>query len=412
MGGNQRRSLWPFGTDFGIFWTGQVISTLGSSVTSFALPLLVFNLTGSSLNLALTVVVQVLPYLLFGLFLGAWVDRVKRKRLMILTDILRAVMIASIPLLAALGLLSVWWIYLVGFVNATLSISFDAASFAAVPSLASQETLVWANGQIQAGYSTAKVIGPLLAGALLIAVPLPMLVLVDACSFLVSAGSFVWIKRSFNNTARNEKAKTSLRQDISEGLRCVLGNPLLLWMTLFLLGINFMLPTTGTQIVLFALQWFAATNSQIGFFYASGSIGTVLFSLIASRLRKHVSFGVFVLGSMLLEGVLTAALPLSHVYLIGLLLWGLRGGVDVLFTIGSYSLTQVIVPDQLLGRVITFIRVFTWSTASVGALLGGLVIEWSGNVGLVYAGVGLLVCCSSLAFAFTPMGHAERFVSD
>src|SRR5215470_14094917 len=101
------------GNDFWKFWTGQTISTLGSSFTSFALPLLIYNLTGSSLYLALTVVVTVLPYLFFGLVIGAWVDRTNRKRLMVLTDLARALVIASLPLTALAGFLSVWWIYVV-----------------------------------------------------------------------------------------------------------------------------------------------------------------------------------------------------------------------------------------------------------------------------------------------------------
>src|SRR5215470_11363932 len=121
--------------DFWKFWTSQTISTLGSSFTGFALPLLIFHLTGSSLNLALTVVATVLPYFLFGLVIGAWTDRVKRKRVMVVTDLTRALVIASIPLAAVQGLLSVWWIYAVAFLHSALTICFDAANFAAVPSL-------------------------------------------------------------------------------------------------------------------------------------------------------------------------------------------------------------------------------------------------------------------------------------
>src|SRR5205807_3547358 len=153
------------------FWTGQTISTLGSSFTSFAFPLLIFTLTGSSLNLALTVVVTVLPYLLLGLVIGAWVDRVNRKRVMVVTDLARALVIASIPLASVGGLLSVWWIYAVAFLNSALTICFDAANFAAVPVLVRQEDLVTANGYVQASYSMAKVGGPLLGGLLIIVVP-------------------------------------------------------------------------------------------------------------------------------------------------------------------------------------------------------------------------------------------------
>src|SRR5947209_19493908 len=108
----QRKKL---GSDFWKYWTGQTISNLGSSITLFALPLLVFKLTGSALNLGITTAAEFVPYLLFGLLLGAWMDRVNRKRMMILTDIARAAIIATIPLATSFGMLTVWWIYVVGF---------------------------------------------------------------------------------------------------------------------------------------------------------------------------------------------------------------------------------------------------------------------------------------------------------
>ena len=112
--------------DFRKFWAGQTISNLGSSLTVFALPLLVFKLTGSSVNLGATTAAYFLPYLLFGLAIGAWVDRVDRKRLMIAVDLGRALVIGSIPGLAAVDLLSVRWVYAATFASATLTIAFDA----------------------------------------------------------------------------------------------------------------------------------------------------------------------------------------------------------------------------------------------------------------------------------------------
>ncbi|HKV59761.1 MAG TPA: MFS transporter [Ktedonobacteraceae bacterium] len=401
-----------FSGDFWKFLTGQSISTLGSSFTSFALPLLIFKLTGSALNLAFTVVATVLPYLLLGLVIGAWADRVQRKRLMIGTDLARALVIASIPLAFALGLLSVWWIYAVAFVASTLSICFDAANFAAVPSLVPRDELVKANGRIQASYSMAKIVGPLLAGLLIIVVPLPMLLLVDASSFLVSAASLVLIRASFNAAPNEKRVTTSVRHDIREGLRYVLKHPVLRSITLLLLFINFILPTTTSQLVLFARQWLGASDTQIGLLYAGGSVGIVLFSLGASRLRKRMSFGALVLASLAFEGIMTAATAFTHAYWIALLCWLLRGGCDALFIIGSYSLTQDIVPNHFLGRVITTMRVLTWSTASLGALIGGFAIEQTKNAGLVYITIGLLAFLMALAFWLTPLRYAERYVSD
>ena len=167
-------------SDFWKYWTGQTISNLGSSITLFALPLLVYKITGSALNLGVASAATFLPYLLFGLILGAWVDRVNRKRMMIGTDIARALIVASIPLLSAFGLLTVWWIYIVAFIHATLTICFEAGEFAAIPSLVKQDDLVTANGRIQASYSAAGVAGPLLAGLLVAVMPLPSLLLLDA----------------------------------------------------------------------------------------------------------------------------------------------------------------------------------------------------------------------------------------
>src|SRR5215212_4637431 len=193
------RRSWLLSGDFGRFWLGQTVSNLGSSFTLFALPLLVFKLTGSPINLGLTTACEFVPYLLFGLVIGAWVDRVDRKRLMIATDLARAAVIATIPLLAAADALSVGWVYTVAFCSATLTIAFDAAEFAAIPSLVpSSDDLVTANGRVHASYSAAQIAGPLLAGLLITVAPVQQVLWVDAASFLLSAGTLALIGRTFN----------------------------------------------------------------------------------------------------------------------------------------------------------------------------------------------------------------------
>src|ERR1700704_4793068 len=165
------------------FWVGQTISNLGSSFTQWAIPLLVYQLTHSAVNLGIATAATFLPYLLFGLVIGAWMDRVDRKRAMIALDSLNAIVILSIPLVATFGHLSVWWIYGVTFVQSTVFIAFSAGEFAAIPSLVSTDDLVTANGRIQATYSAAQVSGPLLAGGLISFFPLPGVMAFDAGSF-------------------------------------------------------------------------------------------------------------------------------------------------------------------------------------------------------------------------------------
>ena len=141
----------PLGRDFWLYFSGQVVSQLGSSFTAFALPLLVFRLTRSPTNLAFTMVANFLPYLLFGLFLGAVVDRVDRKRLMISVDLARAAVIAVLPVLFLAGALRVEYVYAVAFAQSCLGILFEAGEFAAIPSLVGTADLVSANGRIMAG---------------------------------------------------------------------------------------------------------------------------------------------------------------------------------------------------------------------------------------------------------------------
>ena len=397
-------------TDFWKFWTGQVISVLGTSFTQFAAPLLIFQLTHSAVNLALTMAAEFVPYLLFGLLIGAWVDRLDRKRLMIVVDVGMAFVIGSIPLMAALEHLTVWWIYGAIFVNQTLFIFFSAAEFAAIPSLVGTDDLVTANGRIQASYFAAMVLGPLLAGALVALVPIPALLLVDAASYLVSACALVRIRRSFNVATVEERTPTSVRQDVVAGLRYVLGHPVLRTISAMMALVNFVGTTTNAQLVLFAKERLHATNSQIGLLFAAGGAGVVVFSLAAGRLRKRWTFSKVALGSLMLSGLLTVVFALVPWFWLAVPTWLLATGVAGLFNINTGSLRQAIVPNDLLGRVISIAGVLAWSAIPLGALLGGLAIQWTRNVALVYGAIGVLTFLIPLAFSFTALGRAEQYL--
>lgn len=403
-----RRTGSKFNSDFWKYWTGQTLSNLGSSITVFALPLLVYKLTGSALDLGIATAATFLPYLLFGLILGAWTDRVDRKRMMIGTDIARALVVASVPLLAALGLLTIWWIYLVAFVHATLRICFDAGEFAAIPSLVNRDDLVTANGRIQASYSAASIVGPLLAGVLVIRVPLPVLMLIDGFSFLLSAFSLALIRISFNSGEK--RAPTSIRTDVVEGLRYVLSHPVLRNISIMMALVNFVGSTTYAQLILFAKVRLQASDVQASLLYSAGSLGVVILSLAAGQLRRRWSFSTVALGALMLEGALTAVFAFMHWYWVAIALWTLIGGLGILFNINTGSLRQAIVPNHMLGRVISIASVLAWSAIPLGSLLGGFAITWTQNVALVYAVIGVLTFLIPLAFSFTALGHAERYI--
>jgi len=397
--------------DFRKFWVGQSISNLGSSLTDFALPLLVFTLTGSALNLAISMVMSTLPYLLFGLVMGAWVDHVNRKRLMIITDILRACIIVSIPLLSAFGLLSIWWIYIVMFVSSTLSVGFNIGQFAATPSLVKKDDLATANGRIQASYSAATVVGPLLGGLALTVMPLPTLLIFDALSFVISATSLIAIKTYFNAEVGRKQTSISLNTRILKGLRYVFHNPVLLSISILVALVNLVNVTSTAQIVLFAKQQLLATDTQVGLLYSAGSIGVLVLSLATGPLLKRLPFSKVALGAFMLKGLCTLALSLTQRYWIAVPLWALCVGLVIPFNISTTTLRQKLVPDYLLGRVISVAIVLATSMIPVGALVGGFVIEKVGNIASVYAGIGVLVFLISFIFLFTPLGRAEHYLT-
>jgi MFS family permease len=404
-------SLGKFGVVFWRFLLGQTVSNVGSSLTIFVLPLLVYKLTGSALNLALIYAAEYVPYLLFGLVIGAWVDRVDRRRLMIFVDIMQSIVIFTVPLLAALGLLSVWWIYGVGFVSSTLWICFNTAEFAAIPNLVNEENLVTANGHLQASYSAATVIGPLLAGLLTTVIPIHAILLFDALSFLLSALALRSIETSFNVRDAGQRKPESLRHDVGEGLRYVLGHPVLRNTCFMMALVNCVGFTVYAQLVLFAKERLGASDAEVGLLYAAGGVGMIALALLAGPLRRRLLFNKVALGTLMTGGILIVLLASTRLYWVAVPLWASIWGLVILFDINSNSLWQEVVPNRMLGRVQGTVSMLSWSAIPLGILIGGIVIEQTQNVALVYSAIGILIVLTAIVFSFTAVGSAERYLS-
>jgi MFS family permease len=397
--------------DFWIFWTGQTISQIGSALTSTVLPLLVFKLSGSALDLGLATAATWVPYPLFGLFIGAWVDRVNRKRLMIGLDIARAVVLAVLPALALLGHLPIWWIYLVTFINSTLTVGFQGATNAAIPSMVTQDDLLKANGRIQASTPFAIIIGPFLAALLLAVTSLQVVLWCDALTFIISAISLALIKTSFNAVAPQARSKTSLRRDILDGLRYVLAQPVVRTLALFSLLANLGVAVVYPQIVFYAKQVLVASDSQVSLFFTAAGIGAVIFMLSAGFLQKRLSYSVILLGSILLSGVCVLAMIAARLYWVDLVCFGVMFGLIGLYDVAFDSILQVIAPNQLLGRVLTFTSVLAVFSVPLSTILGGLVIDQVKNVILVFGVLGVFLVLLALVFVWSPLAHVEGYLA-
>jgi MFS family permease len=413
MTSNVRRRS-SLGRDFWLYFGGQLTSQVGSSFTLFALPLIVFKLTHSATNLALTTAANLVPYLLFGLVLGALVDRVDRRRMMLLTDAGRAVVITVLPVLALSGTLRVRDIYAVAFVQSTLGILFNVGQFAAIPSLVGRDDLIAANGRIMATNSAGQILGPVLAGVLVTLMSPADLLFFDAASFVVSAASLAAIRRSFNATARPGLADTGvagLLRDVREGLRYVWSQPVLRSISLMMALINFVSTTENSQLVLFAERVLGATDSQVALLYAAGAAGVVLVSISAAAIRRRLSFAVTALGALVIAGLSCTAMALIRSYPAALVLWAASCGFGLLLNINTTALRQAIVPDEMYGRVISIAQVLAWSAIPLGALAGAAAIQLSGSVADVYAATGALTALIALSFAFSSVAHGDRYLA-
>ena len=252
--------------------------------------------------------------------------------------------------------------------------------------------------------------GPLLAGLLIAIMPLYDVLWFDALSFGVSALSLALIRQAFNTETAEERT-TSIRQDVVEGLRYVIGHPVLRNISLMMALVNFVGSTTGTQLVLFAQQRLQASDAQVGYLYSAGSVGIVLLSLAAGLLRKRWSFSTVALGRRsMASGIVQVLFAVNTWYLTALVLWALESGLGVLFDLNTGSLRQAIVPNHMLGRVMSIAGVLAWSAIPVGTFLGGVAIERTGDVALVYLVIGVIVFLIPLCFRFTPLGRAERYL--
>ena len=394
--------------DFRLFWGGQTISELGTAFTLFALPLIVFKLTGSPVDLAIATAAGFLPYVLFGLVLGAWGDRFDRRGMMIAADLGRAAVIATVAVLAALGALHVWWIYAVMFAAATLSIAFEAASWAVVPALLEPDEFVAGNSRLLIGAQTGHVLGPLLAGALLGAgVHTATVLYADAASFLASAASIALVATPLSGDRDARRRPTTIRADIAEGLHYVFSSPILRNLTLLSILFNFTIATQWTQLVLFANERLDASDARIGILWAAGSAGVLVFALPASRVARRIGFSRSVLGSLAIGGLAIVAFAWTRWFWLSVALWGLRIGMGQLGSIQTLSLRQTITPPDMLSRVGTIGQTLAWSAIPAGALTGGWAIDASGNVAAVYAGTGAISIALAFLFAFSAIGHVD-----
>jgi MFS family permease len=387
-------SLWRHG-DFVKLWIGQTISRVGSVVTRTAVPLVALLVLGAGpFEMALVIVAQSLAVLLVGLLAGAWVDRLRRRPLLIAADALRAALLFSIPAAYLVHVLSLGQLYLVVFLESCLGVFFDAAYPAYLPSLIGVDRVVEGNSKLAASSSLAEIGGPGLAGGLVQLIGAPFAILVDAVSYVVSVVSLALIsKREPPRPAAPES--TSIRSEIADGLRLVRRHSVLVPLTLRSVIAHVAGSFYGVLYTIYLIHVLGLDPLLLGIVVSAGGVGALIGSFFAQRAIKRLGFGPaiiwFAAGSSAI-GLLTplAGGTVAVATLMVIVPQLLGDGMQTIESVAELSLIQGVIPDRILGRVNATLEVFSHGIAyPLGALLaaglagvvgvrGGIAIGWAG----------------------------------
>jgi MFS family permease len=370
-------SLWRH-HDFRLLWVGDTISQLGTQLSLLALPVLAVTvLNAGPRDMGLLAAAENLAFLVVGLPAGAWVDRWRKKRVLVGGDLVRAVVFGSIPLAWAFGQLTLVQLYVVALVAGIATVFFDVAYQSYLPSLVLGNQVVEGNAKLQASQSVAQVAGPAAGGALLRIISAPVLVAADAVSYALSA---LFVSRiTHAEPPRSRADRRSLRSEIAEGLTFVVRHPLILRITACTSISNFFSGIEQALLVLFVLNVLGLGPQTLGLVFALGAVGGFAGAVLTGRIVAVVGEGRTIPLAAIVSGVFAFAVPLAalpggHLTPTVLLAVGTVGFWTsvVVYNITQVSFRQRVCPPALLGRMNASVRFLVWGSIPIGGLIGGV----------------------------------------
>ncbi|SEQ69456.1 Predicted arabinose efflux permease, MFS family [Lentzea xinjiangensis] len=375
--------------DFRRLWAGDTISQFGASVGVTVIPLLAAGvLNATPFEMGLLAAASTIAFLLIGLPAGVWVDRVRRKPLMIAMDVARAALVLSVPIAWWLGALGLPQLVVVSLAVGVCTVFFDVAYQSYLPSLVGRDQLVEGNSKLQASLSVAEVSGPAIGGYAAQLLGAANGVLATGIGYLTSAFFLVRIKKA--EPAPDRHPDPHLRREVVEGLRFVFGNVTLRMIVACTGTSNFFHGIQNAVLVLFLLDVAGLSEGTAGLVLSAGGVGGVLGAAFAHRIGLLVGQARMIWLIPVLTWPFTLALPFVSGG------WGLvlpmaclavsTFGI-VVYNVGQVSYRQAICPDHLLGRMNASIRWVVWGATPLGALLGGGLGSWSGIVPTLWVSV-------------------------
>ena len=414
----RRSSLWRH-ADYMKIWSAATISQMGSQVSQIAIPFIAaVVLRAAPFEVALLGAIEMLPFILFALPAGAWLDRVRRRPVLIAGDLGRAAALFSIPVAYAFGVLTIWQLYAVGFVAGLLTVFFDVADQSYLPALLNAEDLIEGNAKLEISASAAQIAGPGLGGGLISLVAAPIAVVVDAVSFLASGGLISLVRKPEPKPARkvgDDGMQTGLSQEIGEGLRYVLGNRYLRMIAGSTATSNLGSSLAFSIFPIFAWVQLGLSPALTGAAFSIGSIGVLLGAVVAAPLTRRLGLGPVIVASMFIDGpalFLVAFMP-STALVAGAMLIGaqmLMGFSAVVYNVNQVSFRQAITPLDMQGRMNATMRFIVWGTMPLGSVAGGILASFLPLRTTVL--VGALIASSAFLWVLASPVRSLRAIPD
>ena len=393
--------------DFMKLWTAETISQFGTQITILALPLVaILVLRATAFEVALLGTIEFLPFILFTLPAGVWVDRLRRRPLMIAADIGRAVSLISIPLAYELGALTMLQLYVVAFFNGTLTVFFDVAYQAYLPSLVERDHIVEGNAKLEISRSSAFIGGPGVGGALVQFLGPAIALIADAVSFVGSALFLLLIRKREpreSQAAGEQQPRPGMRTEVVEGLKYVLGNPLIRPIAACTSTFNLFSNLLFAVYLVYAVRELRLEPAVIGLIFALGNIGALVGAVLSGRIPHWIGVGPAIVGSIVVGGPATLLIPLAPrdnpaPFLVAAGVIGAFSGV--VYNVNQVSLRQAITPDRLQGRLNATMRFLVWGTIPIGSLIGGVLATVIGLAPTIWIGaVGSLLPILPILFS-------------
>jgi MFS family permease len=382
--------------DFRRLFVADAISQVGSQVTLLALPLVaVLALAAQPFQVGVLAAAETAAFLLVGLPAGAWVDRMRRRSVLIVGDLGRSLLLGSIPIAWWAGVLTMPQLYVVALFTGVLTVFFDVAYQSYLPHLVGKEHLVDGNAKLEIVRSASVLGGPTVGGLLVQLLTAPVAIAVDAVSFLGSA-MFVGLIRK--REVKPERAPDAhLGREIAQGLRFVFGNRLLRAIAACTASFNLCTSIAWPMLVVYLARDLDLAPGLIGLFFSFGGAGALVGAFVTGPLARRLGQGPTIWMSTFVGGLAHLLIPLAandwRLWLAASASF-VAGLTTVAYNVTQVSFRQALTPDRLLGRMNATMRFMVWGTMPLGGLIGGALAAWVG----VHATVWIGLIGSALAF--------------